>query len=75
MFLETAASHQGGELEFPDRPHPGAAVHRPRPGRAAARHHGQRGQHRAQPDGSVTGVAEAGYIVKRKESRSNTTPA
>jgi acyl-CoA synthetase (AMP-forming)/AMP-acid ligase II len=27
-----------GGLELPDQPRPGAAVHRPRPGRAAARH-------------------------------------
>src|SRR5258708_1765749 len=39
---------EGDELEFPDQPRPGAAVHRPRPGRAAARHRGQPGHHRAQ---------------------------
>ena len=35
-------------LGLPDHPRPGAAVHRARPGSAAARHRGQVGHHRAQ---------------------------
>jgi hypothetical protein len=47
-FLEIVTILQGDELECPDQPRPGAAVHRPRPGRAAPRHRGRPGQHRAQ---------------------------
>ena len=47
-FLEIVTILRGDELECPDQPRPVAAVHRPRPGRAAPRHRGRPGQHQAQ---------------------------
>ena len=47
-FPEIMAGYYDDELELPDQPRPGAVAHRPRPGRAAARHRGQPGHHRAQ---------------------------
>jgi hypothetical protein len=46
-------------------------VHRPWPGGAPARHRGQPGHHRTQRYGTVTDLAEAGYVVKQKNGRRN----
>ena len=46
-------------------------MHRPRPGRTAARHRGQDGRHRAHRYGIVTDLTEAGYVVKHKDGRRN----
>src|SRR6266566_2946535 len=48
IFLENMVYLKGDELEFPHQPRPGAAVHRARPGHAAARPRGQPGHHRTQ---------------------------
>jgi hypothetical protein len=61
----------GYELEHPEQPRPGAAVHRPRPGRAAARHRGQLGITERSAYGIVTDPTEAGDIVKQKDGRRN----
>ena len=50
---------------------PGADVHRTRPRRAAARHRGQPGHHRASAYGIVAGLTAAGYLVKQKDGRRN----
>ena len=61
---------RGDGLKCPDQPRPGAA-HRPRPGRAAPRHRGRPGQHRAQRLGIVTDLTAAGYVAKQKDGRRN----
>jgi hypothetical protein len=53
---------------FLTQPRPGAVVHRPRPGRAAARHRGQDGR---TAYGIVTDLTEAGYVGKHKDGRRN----
>jgi hypothetical protein len=58
-------------LELPDQPHPGAAVHRPRPGRAAARHRGGTGITGRTAYSIVTDLTEARYVVKHKDGRRN----
>jgi hypothetical protein len=59
-----------GGLELPDRPRPGAAVHR-RPEGAAARHRGQDGRHRAQRLRHRHRSHQAGYVVKHMDGRRN----
>ncbi len=70
-FLEIVGILQGDALECPDQPRPVAAVHRPRPGRAAPRL-------AAGPDitersayGIVTDLTAAGYVAKQKGGRRN----
>ena len=46
-------------------------MHRPRPGRAAARHPGQDGVTERTAHGIVTDLTEAGYVVKHKDGRRN----
>ena len=46
-------------------------MHRPRPGRAAARHRGQTGVTERTAYGIVTDLTEAGYVVKHKDGRRN----
>jgi hypothetical protein len=54
-----------GGLDLPDQLRLDAAAHRPSPGGAAARHHGQPGITGRSACGTVTNLAEAGYVVKR----------
>jgi hypothetical protein len=70
-FQNLVACFDRGELDLPDQPRPGAAVHRARPGDAAARHRASLGIAGRSAYGIVTGLAEAGYIVKQKNGRRN----
>jgi hypothetical protein len=70
-FLEIVTILQGDELECPDQPRPVAAAHRPRPGRAAPRHRGRPGQHRAQRLRHRHRPDRAGYAAKQKDGRRN----
>ena len=62
---------QGGELECPDRPRPVAAVHRPRPGRAAPRLAVGPGITERSAYRIVTDLTAAGYVIKQKDGRRN----
>ena len=62
---------QGGELECPDQSRPVAAVHRPRPGRAAPRLAAGPGSTERSACGIVTGLTAAGYAAKQKDGRRN----
>jgi hypothetical protein len=62
---------QGGELECPDQPRPVAAVHRPRPGRAAPRLAAGPGSTERSAYGIVTDLTAAGYVAKQKDGRRN----
>jgi hypothetical protein len=62
---------QGDELECPDQPRPVAAVHRPRPGRAAPRLAAGPGSTERSACGIVTDLTAAGYVVKQKDGRRN----
>ena len=46
-------------------------MHRPRPGRPAARHRASLGITDRSAYGIVTDLAEAGYVVKQKDGRRN----
>ena len=60
-----------GELDLPDQPRSGAAVHRTRPGSAATGLAASLGITERSAYGIVTDLAEAGYIVKQKNGRRN----
>jgi hypothetical protein len=66
VFLESLVVSQGCELELPDQPRPGAAVHRTRSGRAVTRRCGQPGYPERGAHGIVTDLAAAGYAVTQK---------
>ena len=66
VFLEFLVVSQGGELELPDQPRPGAAVHRTRSGRAVTRRPGQPGHPERGAHGIVTDLAAADYAVTQK---------
>ena len=70
-FLEIANILQGGELECPDQPRPVAAVHRPRPGRAAPRLAAGPGSTERSACGIVTDLTTAGCAAKQKDGRRN----
>ena len=70
-FLEIATILQGGELECPDQPRPVAAVHRPRPGRAAPRLAAGPGSTERSACGIVTDLTTAGCAAKQKDGRRN----
>jgi hypothetical protein len=63
--------YKGDELELPDQQRPGAVVHRPRPGRAAARHRGSLDITERSAHGIVTDLTAAGYVIKQKDDRRN----
>src|SRR5580693_5229719 len=65
-FLEIVAILQGGELECPDQPRPVAAVHRPRPGRAAPRLAAGPGSTERGAYGIVNGLTEPATWRSRK---------
>ena len=65
-FLEIVTIVQGDELECPDQPRPVAAVHRPRPGRAAPRLAAGPGSTERSACGIVTDLTAAGYVAKQK---------
>ena len=62
---------QGDELECPDQPRPVAAVHHPRPGRAAPRLAAGPGSTERSANGIVTGPDRAGYAAAQKDGRRN----
>jgi len=66
IFLEFWYCLKGGELELPDQPRPGAAVHRTRSGRAVTRRRGQTWASRTRRPRIVTHLAAAGYAVTQK---------
>ena len=70
-FLEIVTILQGDELECPDQPRPGAAVHRPRPGRAAPDIAAGPGSTERSAFGIVTDLTTAGYAAKQKDGRRN----
>ena len=70
-FLEIATILQGDELECPDRPRSVAAVHRPRPGRAAPRLAAGPGSTERSACGIVTDLTTAGCAAKQKDGRRN----
>jgi hypothetical protein len=70
-FPEIVTILQGGELECPDQPRPLAAVHRPRPGRAAPRLAAGPGSTGRSAYGIVTDLTAAGYVAKQKDGRRN----
>ena len=70
-FLEIVRILQDDELECPDRPRPVAAVHRPRPGRAAPRLAAGPGSTERSAYGIVTDLTAAGYVAKQKDGRRN----
>ena len=70
-FLEIVTILQGDELECPDQPRPVAAVHRPRPGRAAPRLAAGPGSTERSAYGIVTDLTAAGYVAKQKDGRRN----
>ena len=61
----------GGELDLPGQPRPGAAAHRLRPEGAHARLRGQPGITERSAYGTVTGPAEAGYEARQTNRRRN----
>jgi hypothetical protein len=56
---------------FLTRPRPGAAVHRPRPGHAPARHAARLDITERSAHGIITDLTAAGYLVKQKDGRRN----
>ena len=62
---------QGDELECPHQPRPVAAVHRPRPGRAAPRLAADPGSTERSAYGIVTDPTAAGYVAEQKAGRRN----
>ena len=70
-FLEIVSTLRGDELECPDQPRPVAAVHRPRPGRAAPRLAAGPGSTERSAYGIVTDLTAAGYVAKQKDGRRN----
>ena len=70
-FPEIVTILQGGELECPDQPRPVAAVHRPRPGRAAPRLAAGPGSTEHSAYGIVTGLTEPATWRSRKDGRRN----
>ena len=70
-FLEIVTILRGDELECPDQPRPGAAAHRPRPGRAARGIAAGPGSTERSAYGIVAGLTAAGYAAKQKDGRRN----
>jgi rhodanese-related sulfurtransferase len=64
---------QGGELECPDQPRPVAAVHRPRPGRAAPRLAAGPGSTQRSANGIVTDLTEPATWQSRKTAAATAT--
>ena len=60
-----------GELELPDQPRPGAAVHRPDPGVRLRDIAARTGITERTAYGIVTDLTEAGYVVKHKDGGRN----
>jgi DNA-binding IclR family transcriptional regulator len=60
-----------GGLERPDRPRPGAAVHRLRPGVRLRDIAARTGVTERTAYGIVTDLTEAGYVVKHEDGRRN----
>ena len=71
IFLEIVIILRGDELECPDQPRPVAAVHRPRPGRAARDIAAGPGSTERGAYGIVTDLTAAGYAAKQKDGRRN----
>jgi len=71
IFLEIVIILRGDELECPDQPRPVAAVHRPRPGRAARDIAAGPGSTERSAYGIVTDLTAAGYAAKQKDGRRN----
>jgi hypothetical protein len=72
-FLEIVTILQGGELKCPDQPRPVAAVHRPRPGRAAPRLAAGPGSTERSAYGIVTGLSEPATWRSRKTAAATAT--
>src|SRR6266436_3123307 len=60
-FPENKVNYCNGELGFPDQPCPGAAVHRPRPGHAPARHRRPLDITERSAHAIITDLTAAGY--------------
>jgi hypothetical protein len=65
---------KGDELEFPDQPRPGAAVHCPLPGAHLRDIAASRGITERSACGIVTGLTVARYEIKGKDGRRNRYP-
>jgi hypothetical protein len=72
-FPEIVTILQGGELECPDQPRPVAAVHHPRPGRAAPRLAAGPGSTERSAYGIVTGLTEPATWQSRKTAAATAT--
>ena len=62
---------RGGGLELPDRPRPGAAVHRRDPGLRLRDIAARTSVTERTAYGIVTDLTEAGHVVKHKDGRRN----
>ena len=64
-------NYRDGKLGFPDQSRPGAAVHRPRPGRASARRAARPDITERSAHDIISDLTAAGYLVKQKDGRRN----